>query len=599
MVSKVNFLFIIGCLFLISLSNIYSENINLFDLIKKKQISKDTLAQLDTNQINIRNPSGDTLLTYTIKIKNYRFANVLLQSDINIYLKNYLGQTALILSAKQNNTQLVKKLLKMNVDLFERDFAYKSAFDYIIINTNTSLFRSIVKNDTSLISSYNVHKIFLWAVKKNKRNILRFLIRNRIKLDKSNPITDKIILHSYLKKNYYIISWLRKHKIYKNNFIKKQILLNQLIYSIKTGNYRKLKYFLKQKIKINRKEKIAINNAVVYFFNKRYNYYSAKLLYNTLKEYAFKKQQSWLKWASFLKKKRLIRYIITKNSNKKNKIKKMCEFDLYKNNAYNWAKVRRNNSYILYYLNKICIKKQATQITPILIETIKNDRLDILKEFILNNKIKYNFIKYDNQKHSLLYIAFKNNANLIINYLINKKINIVFKEKNHPQNEKEIEDLVYLAVLYKRIKFLKLLVSQKIKYNKRLAYKGLKLAICMNQIKYYQYIEKNIISFSEIKEKNEILLCSAKAHSIQSLLTFLPKTKSLIKKDISGLNILDYISLYGYKNIIQKMFSIDSMLQKTKYLTKALFYAAENNQSHIIRLLIKQGAVVNERNLKK
>eukprot|EP00833_Pecoramyces_ruminatium_P018011 jgi/Orpsp1_1/1192043/evm.model.d7180000090145.2 len=587
--------------------NVVNKKINvIYHLINNNNI--DILKYLVDNNLNInkKDQYGQTLLGYSISLKNEQIINFLIQHNADFSgISNKIEILDLI--TKNNNLNLINFIV-FNSGIYE-------ILKEIIDKDRIDILKIIIDNNLDInIRDKNDNTILMYAIEKRKINIIKYLIDNGADIyDVKYKLIKEIIFDSKLD----ILKFLIIHNIKID--LKNQGSISQLIYSIDrnekiekclidcgANTFVSNDKFEIMDLIIN-KNSLGIIKALIPDYldinTKDRNGYTP-LIYSIKANNEFITQFLIENGADINNIKINIDIDIFKNILKFNNLDLLNilynnDFDLNQKDKYNETilnyAIKHGNEQIIKYLidNGSDINMEGRWDDKPLIVAIKNRKINIIK-YLISCGANVNFVNYLNESPVSINEKYNNKEEY---YEVYKQIKQILEENFNPQ---DINILLISAINNNNIPLIKNLIENNSNIN-IIINNNIKLIdsiIMKNNLELLKYLITIGLDIN-YKDKNghTPLIYAIKAQN-EPIIDYLLNCNIIIS-EIKNINI----DINLIKKILKlnnpKLFSIlynnfFDVNQKDERGESLLNYSIEYNNEQFVKYLIECGADVNK-----
>ncbi|MGB5919486.1 ankyrin repeat domain-containing protein [Arcobacter sp.] len=552
--------------------------------------------------INAQDKKGETVLFYLVSFYNIKhpttkkLINFVLDNNIKVDIENKYNNTALqvavILGLADKSVCKIFVEHGANIYKFSGSY-YESIVDLALYNENELLAKYFISLDKKLLDlqdpegNTSLHK----AVKNKQIKQVKFLVEAGADVNIPNENEETPIFYSLYKKDKDIFVYLVEHgaDIYKE----KEYDRSLLNVAIRSKQLDIVNYLLNK----DTKNVLAINEINDVIYDKKLDLLKIFLTKNIDINTADKSGKFPLEIAIKTENLSIVKYILDNGANIYIKDKKGRNF-LQKTIKYNY------NPEIFEYLINLDKKNFFTNSADnngrtLLFDAIKSEKLNLI-ETLVNNSV--DIYHKDKQDNNIMDIALETYNNNIINYFIN----IDKKNKLFPINTK----MVFEAIKLQNEQLLKLLISKDISLNTKnkkgqtpFTFALLNDYIKMAKVLLDKGVDTHNIGdiFTAFSSYRNALVQG----SNEEVLIAYDIVKELVEKnDLSILNQkkddLSLMHLASNSIVLMKLL-IDKKVdinKKDKNGLTPLFYAVIAKNLKTVKLLVKSGAKTDVKNKK-
>ena len=317
---------------------------------------------------NAIDKDGNTALILATKTGNRDLVNYLLGRGTIIDAKNFLGNTAFLTSAIYNKGDIAQIFINKGTDLKAKNLLGKNAMDLAKENKSKDFLAVMKTREKELIE--NMGK----AIENNQKDIFDKILTEEIDFNILTKNSESLILKAVKSNNLYYI----------NKLIEKKVELKGKKLIFNTNNKEIISILVKEKVDLEEKDK---NGETV--------------LVSAVKARETEKVKMLVELGA-----------------------KTDVVDTKKNNLIDLAIMSNNSPLVTYFLEKGI--KVNTKNKDLLVWGVQENNIKLVEVF--GNNFGYLDFK-DKQGRNLLMIAAINNSKNVAEYLVNRGLSLVEKDK--------------------------------------------------------------------------------------------------------------------------------------------------------------------------
>lgn len=246
------------------------DSMDLFDLLKKNKY--DEFFKIVTTQdidVNIRDNSGNFLITYAIIKNNVNAIKLLLEKECRIDIYDQEGKTLLYLPIKFGYNEILKLILeydKTNIGMSITEL--KDAHDdiplhYAVMFRNIDAVKELIrfKSNPNMTNNENYNSLHI-AVDNRDFNICEYLLERGANVNAQTNIGETALHIACGKKDFNIVQLLVKNNV-NVNIVDYETEISAIFYSISMNDNKIAKYLLEQNIDLNIQD--YIGNTILHY----------------------------------------------------------------------------------------------------------------------------------------------------------------------------------------------------------------------------------------------------------------------------------------------------------------------------------------------
>lgn len=228
--------FFLMCLLVLWSFSIFSEDEYIYESIHKENTIEVEGYIIRNGDLEAESTCGETPVLYAFKYGALECAELLLNTNVNIYAKDEFGISVLEYACSNGNLKLFKKLISKGIDLENKE-NFQKALNASCENNDVEIFKELMKekleiskeliNKIVLYDNLNILKeikfemipksldnkndnLFLLATRYSSLKIMEYLIEKNYGLYEVNTDKEDALLIALKQKNHYTIGILSK-----------------------------------------------------------------------------------------------------------------------------------------------------------------------------------------------------------------------------------------------------------------------------------------------------------------------------------------------------------------------------------------------------